>query len=78
VVTNAVLRSTPDAPIRVWASCAGRQVRVAVTDANPDPSPRLPSPRGEAETDGLKLLAGEAAGWGIEERNAGTCVWFEL
>ncbi|CAN5625538.1 hypothetical protein BH24ACT14_BH24ACT14_20010 [soil metagenome] len=76
LVTNAVLHSRSAVGVRI--SAGGSVVRVEVSDG----STMLPAPRGfsaDAATGrGLELVEVLSSRWGVEPRQDGKTVWFEL
>lgn len=76
VVTNAVVHAAT--PVDVEAIVGGRGLRVEIGDGSPHP----PVPRvyaGLAGTGrGLRLLEDLTDDWGVQQRQSGKVVWFEL
>jgi anti-sigma regulatory factor (Ser/Thr protein kinase) len=80
LVSNAVLHTDTDAPIGLTVRWNDQQVRVEVTDGDPDTdqvSPRtidLPEPGGR----GLRIVAALAQRWGVTRTSTGKTVWATL
>jgi anti-sigma regulatory factor (Ser/Thr protein kinase) len=76
LVTNAMLHGAP--PIRIAAHRSNSVVRIEVSDANPQPP--LPRPfDAEAPTGhGILLVERLARRWGVDARDDGKTVWFEI
>ncbi|HSP38642.1 MAG TPA: SpoIIE family protein phosphatase [Frankiaceae bacterium] len=76
LVTNAVLHARSPAYLTVWAD--GSRLRVQVTDESRD----LPKPNQADENAtggrGISMVALLASRWGVELRESGKSVWFEL
>lgn len=78
LVTNAVLHGAP--PITVRVECDNsHNLRVAVTDRNPEPAvPREAGPQDESGR-GIRLVDVISDRWGVRARpDEGKDVWFEL
>jgi anti-sigma regulatory factor (Ser/Thr protein kinase) len=77
LATNAVLHAGTDYTVRVEL-LAGGSVRAEVSDA----SSRLPVVKHYEPTAvtgrGLQMVASEASRWGVDVRDGGKTVWFEL
>lgn len=76
IVTNAVLHARTDFTVEVLP--LEDVVRVSVLDR----SPAVPRQRAYAATSttgrGMRLVASLAAAWGVEQRDGGKSVWFEV
>jgi anti-sigma regulatory factor (Ser/Thr protein kinase) len=76
LVTNAVMHA--GTPITVSVRVTERRVHVTVDDAEVT----CPSPAGDAELDthgrGLTIVDRLAHHWGVDRRQEGKSVWFEL
>lgn len=77
LVTNAVLHGRTGAVLRV--ENPPPLIRVSVFDGNPDLPPLGESPSLDATSGrGLHIVAALADRWGVEPRDGGKAVWFEL
>ena len=79
LVTNAVRHggASPDAPVQIRMAIDGGRLRIEVTDPGPGFAPEPTIEPGAHGGFGLRLLADQSDGWGVE-RGDGTTVWFEL
>ncbi len=80
LVTNAVRYAGHSAEdlIGVEISVDDRSIRVTVRDKGPGFDPARPSERTEEGGWGLLLVETLSSRWGVETRDAGTDVWFEV
>lgn len=77
IVTNAVIHGAGDVLFR--ALCTDHLLRVEVGDAGAGvPKPVEPDGVRRRGGRGLLILAALAADWGVEARDGGKTVWFEL
>ena len=76
LVTNAVLHVGAEVDVDVHAETPGK-VRVDVCDPSPYP-PRVRDPQMSSTGRGMNLLDALADRWGVDVRNGGKSVWFEL
>jgi anti-sigma regulatory factor (Ser/Thr protein kinase) len=79
LVTNAVRHggASPEAPVRIRMAIVSGRLRIEVTDPGPGFAPEPTIEPGAHGGFGLRLLADQSDGWGVE-RAEGTTVWFEL
>jgi len=76
VATNALVHGTGEVRVRVLT--AGPRVRVEVDDdSTAVPVPRAPSLDAEGGR-GLALVDALSADWGVDSRDGGKTVWFEV
>lgn len=81
LVTNSVRHATagPEQGLRVDVRRLARRLRVEVSDHGTGFSPqRAPLSPDQSGGWGLLLVETIADRWGVERRDSGTCVWFEL
>jgi len=80
LVANAVRHAghaTKD-PIAVEITVDDRSIRVTVRDKGPGFDPARPGERAEEGGWGLLLVEMLSSRWGVETRDTGTDVWFEV
>jgi serine phosphatase RsbU (regulator of sigma subunit)/anti-sigma regulatory factor (Ser/Thr protein kinase)/putative methionine-R-sulfoxide reductase with GAF domain len=80
VVTNAVIHGRGPVVINLELEPVldGHRIRVTVTDSNPTPPQRLELGLEATSGRGVHLLDELAQEWGVERRETGKSVWFEL
>lgn len=80
LVTNAVRYAghTTEDPIEVEITVDDRSIRVTVRDEGPGFDPARPGERTEEGGWGLLLVETLSSRWGVETRDTGTEVWFEV
>ena len=76
LVTNAVVHAGGE--IRVCVIGDDRRIRVAVEDTSDTPPRRREAGEGAVSGRGLCLVAELAEHWGVDIRDGGKAVWFEL
>ena len=76
LVTNAVLHAGGE--IRVLVIGDDRRIRVTVEDTSETPPLRREAAEGAVSGRGLCLVAELAEHWGVDLRDGGKAVWFEL
>jgi anti-sigma regulatory factor (Ser/Thr protein kinase) len=75
LVGNAIRHARTEFEVRIVT--AADHVRVEVEDADPDSDPAVVDLR-ERPGFGLRLVDGMAQRWGVDHREGGKVVWFEL
>jgi len=76
LVTNAIVHARTDFALRVTTS--EERLRVEVSDSSQDPPRLVPIHGLEDHGRGLHLVDALSASWGVDWRDQGKAVWFEL
>ncbi len=76
VVANAMEHGEP--PIVAVVEWDEHRLRVEVSDASADSPVRRTPSEGDADGRGIWLVDRDATAWGVEGRDHGKSVWFEL
>jgi anti-sigma regulatory factor (Ser/Thr protein kinase) len=76
LVTNAIMHGRP--PIVLDIKEDHETVTVAVRDAGPGIPEARSARRGALSGRGLTIVDSMSDGWGVDERQHGKCVWFQL
>lgn len=76
LVTNAIVHARTDFALKVTTH--EDRLRVEVSDLNHDPPRLVPIEDAEEHGRGLHLVHALSASWGVEWRDDGKVVWFEL
>ncbi len=76
LVTNAIVHARTDFALRVTTS--QERLRVEVSDSSQDPARLVPIHGLEDHGRGLHLVDALSASWGVDWRDEGKAVWFEL
>ena len=76
LVTNAIVHARTDFALRVTTSLD--RLRVEVADSSQDPPRLVPIQGLDDHGRGLHLVEALSASWGVDWRDDGKAVWFEL
>lgn len=76
LATNAVVHA--QSPFSVEVGRSDRTVRVSVSDRSDVPPVQLSATPADEHGRGIQLLSALSANWGIEPRDSGKEVWFEV
>ena len=76
LATNAVLHAK--SPYTVTVDVSRGRVRIEVTDRSAAVAARRPSGPTSGDGRGLAIVEDMASAWGVEPRDDGKCIWFEL
>jgi PAS domain S-box-containing protein len=76
VVTNAVVHA--GTPVALEIALRADRVRIEVADGGAAPPERVEADADAVHGRGIAIVELLSAGWGVEQRDEGKCVWFEL